>query len=280
MSKDLRLKLPKEDLERLYLDDKKSLEDIGRMYGVSRVAIWKYCRDAGLNRRSRSEARLEAQKKGKVQQEYFEINENFFGKWSPEMAYVLGLIITDGCISKHGKILISINDKDLLEVVKTALGAGHPIRQSKHQKGLYVFTFAREKLIADLNKLGVFPKKSHNVRFPDVPNLYLIDFIRGVFDGDGSIFFEKRSLKNPLRASFISGSKDFIGALETRLTDLVMSRRNIYQQKTKNGILYMFRYAHNDSVKLFKILYKNAEDSGLYLRRKYYKFLSGLKSGA
>ena len=278
MARDLRLRLAKEELRRLYSNEKKSLDDIGRLYGVSRVAVWKYCRAQGLARRTRSEARLEAQKKGKVPQDYFEINEDFFSRWSPEMAYVLGLIMTDGCISKYGSVSLCINDKDLLETVKIALGSSHPVRRSKYQKGLYALVFARGKLIADLKKLGVFPKKSLNISFPDIPDAYLIDFIRGVFDGDGSVFFEKRSPNFPLKSSFISGSKRFIETMENKLSVLGMPQRNIYRQKTKNGILYMFRYAHKDSAKLFKILYRNTPENGLFLRRKYYKFLSGLRS--
>lgn len=92
-----------------------SLEDIGRFYGVSRVAVYKKLKKYGILQRSKSEARLEAQKQGKVPQDFFDINEDFFCSWSPEMAYVFGLIITDGCISKTGTVSLSINDKELLE---------------------------------------------------------------------------------------------------------------------------------------------------------------------
>src|SRR3989338_8582911 len=127
MDRDLRFRLKSDELNRLYLKEKRSLEDIARLYGVSRVAIWKYCKLAGLARRSRSEARLEAQKKGKVLQGYFDINERFFTKWSPEMAYVLGLIITDACISKTGTVSLCINDRELLEKVKKVMGSTHKI---------------------------------------------------------------------------------------------------------------------------------------------------------
>ena len=50
MAKGLRSAIKKEDLARLYLEQKMSLEDIARLYGVSRVAIWKYCRDVRLTR--------------------------------------------------------------------------------------------------------------------------------------------------------------------------------------------------------------------------------------
>lgn len=281
MAKDLRVRLKKDDLRRLYLEEKKSLEDIGRLYGASRVAVWKYCIAEGLLRRNRSEARLEAQKKAKVPQKYCCINDSFFSVWSPEMAYVFGLLITDGCLSKvknsSYRISLCLNDADLLKCVAKAMGSDRAMQQSKHQEGLYMFIFGRDKMAHDLIGLGMKPKKSMDIEFPNVPKEYIRDFIRGVFDGDGSVFFEKRSAEYPLRANFVSGSKAFIETLENKLNMLGMPKRNIYQQPTKNGISYMFRYAHRDSETLFDLLYKNAKNN-LFLRRKYDKFLEGFKS--
>ena len=135
MSKNLRSALKKQELRKLYLDEKRSLEDIARLYGVSRVAVWKYCKSEGLTRRSRSEARLEAQKRGKVPQAYYDVNEQFFSKWSPKMAYVLGLIATDGNVSKTGVVSLRINDKELLGKVRCAMDSTHPIKRSNWQKG-------------------------------------------------------------------------------------------------------------------------------------------------
>jgi hypothetical protein len=280
MARDLRLRLNKEELRRLYLEEKRSLEDIARLYGSSRVAVWKYCKSERLTRRNRSEARLEAQKIGKVPQNYFDIDENFFGKWSPEMAYVLGLIATDGCVSRSGTVSLCINDKDLLEKVRLVMHSEHKICQSKHQEGLYCFHFARARLVDNLIGLGILPRKSLSIKFPAVPDAFLVDFVRGVFDGDGSVFFEKRSQKLPLRASFISSSKDFIETLEAKLRALGMPKRALYQHKTKNTVSYMIRYAHADSIKLFNLLYsQNAVKKGLFLARKYKKFLSGMSCG-
>jgi len=276
MAKGLRSRLKEEELRRLYQVEKRSLEDIARLYGASRVAVWKYCGSLGLTRRSRSEARLEAQKKGKVPQGFFDIKDNFFSNWSSEMAYVLGLVATDGSISRSGTIALCVNDKDLLETVKKVMGSKHAIKYYGHQEGLYSFTFSRQSLIEDLSRLGIFPNKSLAINFPDVPDAFLIDFIRGVFDGDGSVFFEKRSPDFPLRASFVSGSKNFIETLESRLRTLGMPKRSIYQQKTKNAISYMIRYAHEDSIKLFKLFYnENTMNNKLFLARKYNKFLMG-----
>ena len=49
---------------------------------------------------------------------------------------------------------------------------------------VYGFHFTREKMTDNLKRLGVLPKKSLTVDFPDIPDLFIVDFIRGVFDGD------------------------------------------------------------------------------------------------
>ncbi|MBU0633806.1 MAG: hypothetical protein KKB82_03920 [Candidatus Omnitrophica bacterium] len=266
--------LTKDELISLYINDRKSLDDIAKIYDVSRAAVYKRPRKYNIKQRSKSEARIEAQKQGKLPQGFFDINENFFNSWSSEMAYVLGLIITDGCVSKAGVISLCINDKELLEKVKKTMNSEHQIKPSKHQKNLYYFHFARDRITKDLEKLGVVPRKSLTVKFPDIPQEYLSDFIRGVFDGDGSVFFDKRRPNFPLRSKFVSGSEDFIEGLHVSLKLLGMPERTVYKQKTKNGWNYMFIYDHKDSIKLFGILYKNIQN-GLFLERKYKRFLEG-----
>lgn len=280
MEKGLKKELGKKDLFRLYINEKKSLEDIARMYGVSRVAVHKYCRATGIKTRTRSQARLEAYKKSKLPHQYFAINENFFSSWSDKMAYVLGLIITDGCITPAPKgrtysVHLAMNDKSLLEKVRKAMESEHKIVSSKQQKGLYLFNFAREQISKDLIRLGVTPRKSLTVKFPDVPDEYLRHFIRGVFDGDGSVYFESRSRNFPLRTKFVSGSKDFIYELEERLQKLGMPKRTIYKDKRGN-ISYSFGYGHRNSIRLFHLLYDGV-DKDLYLERKYKKFVESLK---
>lgn len=268
--------LTKDALIKLYINDRKSLGDVAALYGVSRTAIYKKLKEYGIKQRSKSEARIEAQKQAKLPQQFYEINENFFRHWSPDMAYVLGLLITDGCVSKAGTVSLCINDRELLEKVKKAMKSEHNIKASRHQDGLFCFHFAREKLTRDLEGLGVVPKKSLIVRFPKVPREYLPDFIRGVFDGDGSVFFDKRRPNFPLRSKLVSSSIDFIDGLHKSLVSLGMPKRTIYKQKTKNGWNYMFIFEHKDSVKLFDILYKKGQNR-LYLERKYQRFLEGIK---
>ena len=284
MARDLRLRLNKEELGRLYFEEKKSLEDIARLHGVSRVAVWKYCRASGLTRRNRSEARLEAQKKEKVPQRYIYINDKFFSVWNSEMAYILGLLMTDGCLSRAKKgsyrISLCLNDRELLEKVAKVIGSNHAIASSKHQKGLFIFIFGRRRLVEDLMILGMKPRKSLNLRFPEVPKEYLRDFIRGVFDGDGCVFYRNGSKGKLLNVSCVSGSKRFIDGLESVLQSLGMPKKKIYEHQNiqNKNTYYTLRYCHGDSIILFKIMYKDIKN-GIYLKRKYDKFNSVINYG-
>ncbi|MBL7131162.1 MAG: hypothetical protein ISS45_07155 [Candidatus Omnitrophica bacterium] len=277
MQKVLMKKLSKEKLVRLYETEECSLADIAKIYGVSRTAIMKHCDKLEIKRRTKSKSRLLAQQKGKIQkQRYCTINEDFFSSWSSNMAYILGLLITDGCISKtkNGSYRISLclNDRDLLLKVAKTMGSDHTITESKYQKDINVFIFGREKIARDLLQLGMKPRKSLDVKFPEVPSEYLRDFIRGVFDGDGSVFYELRSKNSPLKTSFTSGSREFICTLEKVLQGLSMPKRVIYESGTTGKpISYMFRYSHKDSLKLFDIMYKNISNQ-LYMKRKYERF--------
>lgn len=99
--------LTKEKLEALYLEQNKSLQDIAKEYDCTRQAVKSRMEKHGIERRSQSKARLLAIKEGKFEAfVHDDINEHFFSQWSPEMAWILGLLFTDGNVS-GGRISIS-----------------------------------------------------------------------------------------------------------------------------------------------------------------------------
>lgn len=77
-----------------------------------------------------------------------------------------------------------------------------------------------ENFYEKLTELGGFRRKSKLITFPDIHNRFLPDFIRGYFDGDGSVFFVKytrtkdKKLASELRTNFTSGSKKFLKNLK------------------------------------------------------------------
>ena len=64
-------------------------------------------------------------------------NEDFFKKWSSEMAYVLGFFCADGSMitNKRGSHYLEyyITDKDLIFKIKKALGSNHKISEKQRE---------------------------------------------------------------------------------------------------------------------------------------------------
>jgi len=121
------------------------------------------------------------------------VNENYFKKWSSNMAYILGFIITDGCIVQatrkgHSDILsfgVHIKDIDILEKIKNKLESNHKISTTKSTA---YFRITNQKIVNDLKRLKIKHRKTLCENVPPLPKKYIKDFIRGAIDGDGSIY--------------------------------------------------------------------------------------------
>lgn len=129
------------------------------------------------------------------------VDETFFSKPSHEMAYVLGLAITDGCIVErinHPKfprrtdiLTIKSIDKDVLEKTKLLMKSEYSIiRCNLTSVGNQVWRLdtPNQKIVDDVKQWGIVPRKTFITEFPKkLPSEYHVDFIRGVFDGDGNV---------------------------------------------------------------------------------------------
>ena len=221
----------------------------------------------------------------------YKFNIDFFKKWSNEMAYVLGFLYADGNItdadssSRTQYIKFSNKEKGIIKKIKSVLKAEHPIhlqpsRTSVDKSGhlyrssdSFYLRIGSKRMFADLIKLGLMAGKSKIMKFPPIPSQYLSHFIRGYFDGDGSIHIEKKGNINgkliikKVQTIFSSGSKVFLQDLSNILAEVLNVRKaKIYKGDGDFQIKYFLR----DSVKIFKFMYKNSYN--LFLKRKFDKF--------
>ena len=73
----------------------------------------------------------------------YKFKVDFFEKWSPEMAYVLGFLYADGDIedvkksSRTQYITFPSKDRDILESIKKVIGSSHPIQYRPRRKALF-----------------------------------------------------------------------------------------------------------------------------------------------
>lgn len=216
----------------------------------------------------------------------YTISQNFFEKIdTQEKAYILGFISADGCVHKTSLIInISNNDIEILEKIKENIGSTHPIKISAERKSILngkiiksgkmaALRIVNKKISIDLFNLGIVPKKSLTLKFPtndQVPNNLIRHFIRGYFDGDGSVFKSKKC--NCLRIRFC-GTYDFLLSIKGFLENNLIKSNKI----TKNHNIFEFGIGGKKNInKFYNFLYK---DSTIFLQRKknifknYYKLI-------
>jgi len=213
-------------------------------------------------------------------------NEDFFKKWSTEMAYVLGFFTADANMIKNKRgayfLAIEITDKEILEKIREVISSNHRIGIRKKilpEKEIYRLQIGSKRMFNDLLKLGLTPNKSKTIDLPHIPDKYFSHFVRGYFDGDGCISCgiyrrKDRKSKNYLFAShFTSGSKIFLESLLKRFRGIAIIKGGFICEKNRGFDLSL---STNDTKKLFGFMYDDIKN-GLFLRRKYDKFCKGLK---
>lgn len=214
-----------------------------------------------------------------------QVNQNFFQTWTSQMAYVLGYIFADGAIedvqesSRACYIALISKDLSILEKIKTVMDSNHKLYKRKAQmepypgnKGYvsserFVFRIGSKLIYNDLLKLGVTPRKSLTISFPNIPLEFLSPFIRGYFDGDGCLHLIKG--KYP-RLIFTSGSNKFLEGLSNTLSIVLnIPLKVVYSQLQKsNNLCYRLHYNTKISRKVLEFMYKDLEKAP-YLERKY-----------
>ncbi|MBI3255597.1 MAG: hypothetical protein HYZ63_01365 [Candidatus Andersenbacteria bacterium] len=109
--------------------------------------------------------------------------------WSAELAYVCGLLATDGCLISDGRhINITSQDIDQLETVKKILSLKNKI---SWKKSGYTGNLSSQVIFGDvllhkwLISIGITPRKTFTIGQVKVPDQYFWDYLRGEFDGDG-----------------------------------------------------------------------------------------------
>lgn len=149
----------------------------------------------------------------------YPLNEQVFLDETETSYYLLGVMMTDGCIDLHGrhrKFIITSKDIDWLELIRDVISPTRPIHKSKNCFRLE----ANSKLVTDwLMSYGCLPTKSLSLSIAKkIPPAYIPHFLRGVIDGDGSVSLFTYSKKKNGRTYryknstvyICSGSKTFI----------------------------------------------------------------------
>jgi len=183
-------------------------------------------------------------------------------KWSPDFAYAIGLLATDGCLSTNGRHVIFVSkDLEQVENFKNILKLDSKIGNNYSGTGnlSYRVQFGDILFCNFLRGIGIFENKSKTIGVLKIPHKYFFDFLRGSFDGDGTFYsyWDKRWKSSFMfYMEFISASKKHIDWIREEVFLKIKISGHI--TKAKNNSCYQLKYAKRESqILLKKLYYKN-----------------------
>lgn len=245
-----------------------STVQIGKQFNVSHKSIAKVLEENGIPRTG-------------VGRRKYTLNENYFDCIdTPNKAYILGFLYADGC-NNINKCTVAMalqeEDKYILEFMRKETESEKPLEfldySNKndfgyHYKNQYRFLMFSKHMCDTLDEIGMTPKKSLTLEFPDIDEALYSHFIRGYFDGDGSVCFSKTSGSCVVG---ITSTVSFCCEIKRILEERLNIHVGIYDASNKNGITKVASIAGKNQIEKFgKYIYQDAE---AYLVRKYNKFV-------
>lgn len=221
------------------------------------------------------------------------LDETVFDKIdSKEKAYWLGFLYADGA-TFHGKkgkmfhLTLHVRDIEIVNKFKSFLKTTIPIYhyEKKNHSGIFVWS---NILHDNLVKLGCGHKKSLTLQWPSneqVPDNLMGHFIRGYFDGDGSICFSAKKSRCEVR---IISSLPFCNSYSDFMKNKLFIDK-IYEHELQFSVHENLPYrsigiGSMDNIKKFyNYIYSDSDE--LFLKRKhdifieYFNYLEKNKNG-
>ena len=206
-------------------------------------------------------------------------------RWTPNFAYIIGLIATDGCLSKDGRhITLTSKDGEQLANFKKCLGLGNIVGNTMsgyNGKPYGRVQFGDVLFYKFLLKIGLTPAKSKTIGGLKIPTRYFFDFLRGSLDGDGCTYsyWDKRWKSSFMfYTCFVSASRDHILWLQENIKKQTGASGHISGDGRK--ATFHLKYAKKESSAILKKMYYS--DNVICLKRKRLKIektlsIAGLK---
>jgi intein-encoded DNA endonuclease-like protein len=223
-----------------------STESIGKQYNCSQQTISRFLKKNGINvtrKRSRKN-----------------INSNYFDNIDSGIkAYFLGFIAADGSVFKsaNGKVTFSLQlqslDIEILNKLSEELAGDTSLVGNIHTRENGSSTtdvrFSDEIFTSSLIKLGIGFNKTENLDWISLSEEFMRDFIRGYFDGDGSVYISSGKVFGNFVGNkiFLPKLRNYLfenGVLPTKYS--IVDRGNFcsfhFGGRGSNRLLYEYMY--------------------------------------
>ena len=255
-------------------------KSIAKLFGCGQTSIIKCLKKNNIARRPTS-----------IYNRKYNINYDFFKEINCEAnAYFLGFMYADGnnYINKTHSYEVNLTfhqqDHYILEVFRKHLSPNSPIKIiiDKHTNNKRsVFKLNSKFLSKQLIDLGCVPNKSLILKFPDfIPEYLLHHFVRGYFDGDGSIYSKKPTKSGYINYGFQITSTD---KFCLKVKEIIFNKFNIncyYKMSCPKTNQITHTLSVGGNLQVMKVLDWLYQDATIYLPRKYNKYIEFKKNKA
>ena len=180
-------------------------------------------------------------------------NTQTFGSYtkipSPDAAYLMGVLTGDGCLTIRNRIILSAADSEIIDraqdIARNVLGATF----SKTNSRPYDYEIRNAEAKARLISWGLSETYAEGKRIPEwiriAPKEYVVAYLRGLFDTDGSA--ESRGNIN-----ITSASGTLIEDMQTMLLNIGIVARSYNRKKKYNGKNQFYLSIYGDFVEQFR----------------------------
>lgn len=178
------------------------------------------------------------------------------------MAYAVGLIATDGCLTGKA-ITFTSTDRQLVETFMACVGQSVKIGVQFRPRRLpaYRAQLGNHILFDWLISIGITPRKSLTIGAIAVPDDFFLSVVRGLLDGDGSVrnyWYTVPKGTRPYQALvvlFHSASRPHLEWLQTELARLQGFRGALYRKGQRPHDVYVLKYATKEARRLLPLVY-------------------------
>jgi hypothetical protein len=184
-----------------------------------------------------------------------------FSTFEENEYYFIGWVASDGSVGKSG-LVIAIQEGDLetLKNLSDIAGSTRPIHRYEYKEGCIpasingrvlksnprvTLAITEKHIVEDFRKMGFSNNKSYDLKWPTwIPEQYERDFLRGFFEGDGSVYRDK---KGNLHIGF-TGTKDILDGVSRCLSKIGINHKPTI---VKGFEFYRMRFGGNTQAKKF-----------------------------
>lgn len=244
---------------------------LGKKYNLHRITIQKLLKNNGIELRGYSPV------KG-----YHNIH--FFDAYTIESCYWAGFIAADGNVQKDKNVNIKLALKDkehLQKFAKLINFQGNILEGTEGDQNQFHWcriNISGKWFIKALAKnFNIFPNKTFTISIPSqMPEEFLPHYLRGYFDGDGSVIM---TATHQLRIDYTSGSKDLLNSITNYFYNKGIRVKKTHLNLTEKPFIQNeihINYSGQNAIKILHILYdESTEDTRL--TRKYERFINYIK---